>query len=208
MRLPALALCLAAPALAQTDARPAPDDPATWTQTARGVRLLGGSASISRQGDFTTASVAPRVGLFVADGLALGVDLQLSYLRSESSFYTVSGFQESTFSSTVLGVGPSVTYYVGGGRPGIRPFVEADVSLAYQRSSVTTEGISFAPEIGLGGGTNSNFNVGGGLGAGVSIPVARNVALRAQAFYRTFDFEFDDNSSTYGLSAGFTTFLY
>ena len=198
--LPALALLVAAPVLAQTPDAPAPDDPATWTQTARGVRLLGGSASLSRQSDFTFASVAPRIGTFVADGLALGVDLQLGYGRSSFTLFDGVNSLEGSSSSTALGVGPSVTYYVGGGRPGVRPFVEADVSLAYRRSSSSGD---------LGGNeTRSDTNVGGGLGAGVSIPIARNVALRTQAFYRTFDFSFDEGSSTYGLSAGFTTFLY
>ena len=200
--LPALVLLVAAPASAQTDDRPAPDDPATWTQTAKGVRLLGGSASLSRQNDFTFASVAPRVGTFVADGLALGVDLQLSYGRSSfTSAFEGDILDEATFSSVALGVGPSVTYYLGGGRPGVRPFVEADVALTYQRSSISG---GFEPL----NETESALNVGGGVGAGVSIPIARNVALRTQAFYRTFDFEFDDGSSTYGLSAGFTTFIY
>ena len=201
MRLPALALALllAAPALAQTTDRPAPDDPATWTQTAKGVRLLGGSASLSRQGDFTSALATPRVGAFVADGLALGVDLTLGYGRSTfTTAFEGDILTEASFSSTTLGVGPSVTYYLGGGRPGVRPFVEADVALSYQRSRVTT---------GFGTDDSDDVGVGGGLGAGVSIPIARNVALRAQAFYRTFDFEFDDSAS-YGLSAGFTTFIY
>lgn len=186
----ASALLLGTPALAQTDDRPAPDDPATWTQTARGVRLLGGSATIIRQSETTFASASPRIGVFVADGLALGVDLTLSHSRSSSV----------GFSTTSLGVGPSVTYYVGGGRPGVRPFVEADVSVGYQRSSVDGNVIGSASE--------SDVTVGGGLGAGVSVPLARNVALRAQAFYRTFDVSVDEGSSVYGLSAGFTTFLY
>lgn len=198
MRLPALAALLAAPALAQ-DA-PAPDDRSTWTQTAKGVRLLGGSASLTRQGNFTFANVAPRIGAFVADGLALGVDFQLGYGRSTfTTAFEGDIVTEVSFSSTTLGVGPSAAYYLGGGRPGVRPFVEADVSLTYQRSRA--EG-GFGVEE-----RQSDFGVGGGLGAGVSVPVARNVALRAQAFYRTLDFEFGD-ASVYGLSAGFTTFIY
>ena len=201
MRPLALALALlAAPALAQTDGRPAPDDPATWTQTARGVRLLGGSASLSRTGSGTSAFAAPRVGAFVADGLALGVDLQLGYGRSTFETFFDDEVIGASFSSTTLGVGPSATYYLGGGRPGVRPFVEADLLLTYQRFQTggplgTTE-------------TQSDVGASGGLGAGVSVPVARNVALRAQAFYRTFDFEFSERSSTYGVSAGFTTFIY
>ena len=201
MRLPALALALAlaAPSLAQTADRPAPDDPATWTQTARGVRLLGGAAQLSRSGDFTSVFVSPRLGAFVADGLALGVDLDLGYARSSSSVFDGTALQEVTSSSTSVGVGPSATYYVGGGRAGVRPFVEADLSLSYRRSRFESPFGDSESDSGLG--------VGGGLGAGVSVPVARNVALRAQGFYRTFDFDFED-PGTYGLSAGFTTFIY
>ena len=199
--LTAALLLAAAPALAQTDAPPDPDDRSTWTQTAQGVRLLGGSAEISRQGNFTSAVVSPRVGAFVADGLALGVNLQLGYGRSSFSTFDGTTVQEVTSSSTVLGVGPSVTYYIGGGRPGVRPFIEADVGLTYQRSS-------FSGGFGSSADAESDTGVGGGLGAGVSIPVARNVALRTQAFYRAFDFSFDEGTSSFGLSAGFTTFIY
>ena len=61
---------------------------------------------------------------------------------------------------------------------------------------------------GLVDGGDSTLNVGGRLSAGVAVPLARNVAPRTRAFYRAFDFDVAEGSSTYGLSAGFTTFLY
>lgn len=185
MRLLALvlSLALAAPVLAQ----PAPDDPTTWDQTAQGVRLLGGSASLIRFSSTTSANASPRVGAFVVDGLALSAQLQLGYSRS--------GLDDETGSSTQLGIGPSVTYYFvrQGATP--RPFVEGDLSMTYYRvDRETSDG-------------DSDWTIGAGVAAGVAVPVARNVALRAQAFYRTLDFEFSDDSY-YGLSAGFTTFIY
>ena len=44
---------LAIPGLAA--AQPTPDDPSTWAQTAKGVRILGGSASLTRFGGNTSA---------------------------------------------------------------------------------------------------------------------------------------------------------
>ncbi len=186
-----LVIAVAAPALAQS---PGPDDRSAWAQTDRGVRILGGSGSVIRFDQNTSASLSPRVGRFVADGLALSASVQLGYSRS---------FQETlgTISSTQLGVGPTVTYYVGRGSAAVRPFVEADLSLTYAR---TSSDLSSA----LGVSTGFDFALGGGLGAGIEVPIARNVALRGEAFYRTSDLTFDGDISFYGLSAGFSTFIY
>jgi len=184
----ALLAGLALPAAAQ----PAPGDRAAWDQTAKGVTILGGSASVVRVGSSTSAVLSPRVGRFVADGLALSTRLTLAYSRAVSE-------RAGTSSSTQLGVGPMVTYVFGDGP--VRPFAEADLAVTYVRS---TNDLRQA----LGDGPDSNLTIGGGLAAGVELPIARNVALRGQAFYRTSNLSFDSPFEFYGVSAGFSTFIY
>ena len=175
MRLLALSLLLAAPpALAQ----PSPDDPSTWAQTERGVRLLGGSASIVGFDGTAQLSASPRVGLFVADGLALSADLQATARLGDGTTYLV-------------GVGPTVTYYFGPTTgPRARPFVEAGGSLYYADFS---------------GGSDVTAGLSGS--AGLSFPLARNVAVRTQAFVALPDVENTD-FVFYGVSAGFATFIF
>ncbi len=176
-------------------AQPAPDAPSTWAQTAKGVRILGGGGSIVRFQNNTSATLSPRVGRFVSDNLAVSASVTLGYSRSTSDV-------QGTFSNTQFGVGPTVTYYLGnttGAAP--RPFVEGDLTLSYTRFS---SDLSSA----LGNDAMSDTSIGGGLSAGVELPIARNVALRGEAFYQTSDLTFDNDVSFYGVQVGFSTFLY
>ena len=183
-----LAFTLSVPVLAQ----PAPDDPSTWDQTARGVRLLGGSAGLTRSSSSTTATAAPYVGVFVTDGLALAAQVELSYSRSEFT----RDLREETISSYRIGIGPGVQYYFGGQGASLRPFVEADLLATY--SGLTSALVEIE---------TADWSVSGGGAAGVSVPIARNVAVQAQAFYRAYELT-GNASSYYGLSVGFSTFIY
>jgi hypothetical protein len=197
MRLP-LAL-LAALLLAPTADAQTADAPVY--PVARGTSLLGGSASLVRSDRTTTAFLAPRVGRFVADGLALSLDLGVTHSRSTFTTLEADGFDlvevERTFRSTGLGLGPTVAYYLGSPEASVYPFAEAGLSLDYRFSS------------GFEGADDDSFGVGGEVAAGVMVPVARNVGLRAQVFYQAYDVGGDsDFGDLYGLSAGFTSFLY
>ncbi|MFO7613287.1 MAG: outer membrane beta-barrel protein [Bacteroidales bacterium] len=66
---------------------------------------------------FTSLNISPRIGYFVVNNLALGLDLNLSYLNvgdTESDYNT----QITTFTA-----GPFVRYYIPTGK--VKPFVEA-----------------------------------------------------------------------------------
>lgn len=201
--LVALAAVLLVPA-AHAQA-PAPADP-TYP-VARGTRLLGGSAGVTRSDDATSAFLAPQVGVFVVDGLALSLDLNVSHFRSTSPAVEFDGFivrDEETVRSTSIGAGPGVAYYFRGPGAPVYPFVSGDVAIAYRTSSFS-----------IGDFNDDSVELQGGVAAGVMVPVARNVGLQAQAFYQAFDFgrgsEFEGVSSfrdVYGLSVGFTTFIY
>lgn len=186
-----LLLCFALPAAAQ----PTPDDPSTWAQTATGVRILGGSASLTRFSGNTSALLSPRIGRLLADNLALSARVTLGYSRSTTLL-------DGTSSSTQLGLGPTLTYYVG--EPtgdAVRPFAEGNLSLSYSR---------FHSDLldALGTEADAQWSIGGGLSAGVELPIARNVALRGEAFYNVSDLTFDGEVSFYGVGVGFSTFLY
>ena len=183
-----LFLTLAAPVPGQ----PAPDDRSTWDQTAQGIWLLGGGAGLTRSSSSTTATAAPYVGLFVADGLALAAQVELSYSRTKFT----SDLREESISSTRVGIGPGVQYYFGGQGASLRPFAEADLLATYSR--LTSDFLDVE---------TAEWSVSGGAAAGVSVPIARNVAVQAQAFYRAYDLT-GNTSSYYGLSAGFSTFIY
>lgn len=169
-----------------------------------GTRLLGGGASLIRLDGGFAANLSPRVGRFVGDGLALSTSASVTYQRST---FTTVGIgpggelveQDATQRSVSLGLGPEVTYYVGGAARAAYPFVSANAQLQYYDSEAT--GFS---EFAL-----SRFDLSAQLSGGVMLPVARNVGLQAEAFYQANGLTRDvERSDYYGLSVGFTTFIY
>ena len=195
----------AAPALAQSpaDSTALADDRATWAPTAQGVRLLGGYAAAGGFNNGFSASLEPRVGRFVRDGLAVSAQVGVSGSRSSfTSVDLVDGVpRESEQRTRSVGVsfGPAVTQYFGGAGAAVYPFVGAAVYGDWSRS--------WSGVVGQPLNSGAYWGLSGSARAGVMVPVARNVSIEAQVYGSVYDLDprLDGNV---GFSAGISTFLY
>jgi hypothetical protein len=163
----------------------------------RGVWQVGGTGRVSWfrvTGDGPKNSIAelnPRLGYFVAPGLALTANLQLAR-------YGSSGGHVWNY-----GVGPGLTYYfIHDGRR-LHPFLSTRTLLLHTRSSANG-GSSYA--------TNAfNWLVSGGA----VVLVARNVGLTGELFYAHNHTGYDtgsgstsSNSEEYGSQFGVSVYLF
>ena len=164
----------------------------------KGSYLLGGTVSFSSQGGelffsgdedgdrATIISVNPTFGYFITPGVALGGDVQFT----KSS--------QSDFSSTTIGIGPSIAYYFG--QPTTRTFPFIGATIGYLRSAYDL-GEDFEPtSISVNG---YQFGVSGGL----SHMIARNVALTGALFYQSQTFR-GASGDTFGFRGGVTAFVF
>ena len=166
----------------------------------KGSSLLGGTISFSSQGGdlftgdgdndrLTSVSVNPTFGYFVTPGLALGGDVQF---QKDS---------QGDFSSTSIGIGPSIAYYFG--QPATRTFPFISATVGYTYTSLSYDSGVFGSQ-GING---YQFGVSGGL----SHMIARNVALTGALFYQNQTFTEDGESASgdaYGFRGGVTAFIF
>jgi hypothetical protein len=140
----------------------------------------------------------PKVGYFVIDNLALGLDFTLS-----------SGFSKNTndefkYSSILLAAGPLIRYYIPTKK--VIPFAEAYYSIGFYNGK---------SEYFYG---ESSFKYAVqyyGLGLGISVPLGEKVSFDASAGYNnSVTKEKEDNENNdrlvrgnYGFKLGFSIFL-
>lgn len=149
----------------------------------------------------TSINMLPRVGFFVIDGLAVGLDISLANMVYKD------GTDDDKSIQTAYGVGPFVRYYFPVEK--VKPFVEANSSFGainykYEYSDSNMEDSDY--KYGL-------FLLGGG--AGVAIPIGKRATFDMMAGYNSLTFkEKDDNDDNYrniigtiGLKFGFVVFL-
>jgi hypothetical protein len=165
--------------------------------TAPGVFLVGGTARITHFRDIgNNAStfvmdLNPRIGYFVAPGLAFSANLQFAH------------YSEDLGSSSQYGVGPGLIYYFRHHRTRLNPYLSART--LYVRQTVH-------PDSGPSS-TTETFSWLASLGG--ALFVARNVALTAEAFYSHDHVSTDlsgspqaNNAEEYGTQFGVSVYLY
>jgi hypothetical protein len=158
---------------------------------------LGGSASFTTQGGDlyedqdggrrTTLLVNPTALYFVAPGFAIGGEAFISRRGQGGG------------STTSLGIGPSIAYFIGGPDSSAYPFFSASGFI----SSTEFSGVS-------------QTGLGGQFSGGVAIKLSRSVALTGSTFLliESVDFsnEFGDSASisgnTFGFELGVTAFIF
>lgn len=168
--------------------------------TDKGSYLLGGTVSFTSQGGdlfasgfdgdsdrLTAFTVNPSFGYFVTPGIAIGGDVQ---------------FQKATqgdFSTTTVGIGPTLAYYFGGPGSASYPFIAGTVgysSLSFDSGDFGSDSIN-----------GYQFGVTGGL----SYMIARNVALTGALFYQNQTFSDNGESASgnmIGIQGGVTAFIF
>ncbi len=136
-------------------------------------------------GDFTTIAVPlgrVRAGFYLSDVLALEPSLGFNWVDTDGS------------SATSLNLGAGLLYHFKADPAVVRPFIEGNVQLAYEKVSVDALDIDES---------DTQFAVGGGVG--VKVPLVSRMDLRLEAFVQ-HAFESDEvlSSTTFGALFGFS----
>lgn len=168
--------------------------------TAKDKSDASGSGQSEKQKS-TSLNLVPKVGYFIADNLALGLDFNLGFSSNRS--------EDSEFKSnqTIFTVGPFVRYYIP--TSSILPFLELSGSFG----SAKTKNEYGSPFIDDSEFVASIVTFGGG--AGVALPLGEKVTFDVSAgYYSTTIKDKEDNPDndrtvigTLGLKLGFTVFL-
>jgi len=143
-------------------------------------------------------NLIPRVGYFVVNNLALGLNFDIDYARSTRRD------SDYIYKSTLFTAGPFIRYYFP--TPKILPFAEINYSIG-------SSGYKWTDEIGDGGGKNQVQQFGFGMGIG--FPLGEKVTFDTLVGYQLYTVKAkDDNEdnardiiSTLGLKLGLTVFL-
>ena len=144
-------------------------------------------------------NLLPRVGYFVIDNLALGLDFVIF-----SSFRRTSN-DAAKFNLALFSVGPFVRYYIPTKK--VLPFAEINYSIGSEKLVSRTEL----------NGEERTFKYAVkfyGLGLGVAIPLGEKVSFDALVGYQNYINKFREDETnnrivagTVGLKLGFTVFL-
>jgi hypothetical protein len=175
-----------------------------------GVYILDGSVSFRSQGGDlysadgdrqTTISLQP-AGLYVlAPKTAVGGQLRVSRSSQDAG------------STTTLGLGPSVTYYLGEPDAEVFPFVAANLLLLRSSTSVDLGTIDLGGPIDLGTEEITLTGLAVDVQAGFTYMLARNVGLTSAAFFLYERLSDDDvpeaqTGNTLGVQVGITAFIF
>ena len=174
----------------------------------KGSIAIGGTADISHTEPdgsgpaLTIIQLFPRLGYFVAKGLALSANGRFRRASSEDQ----PNVKDQT--STELGIGPGVSYYVATRLPRLFPFVSTRV--LYNR---TTNHAELLP---AGTDVDSRITTVVWLGsAGALFMLGEHVGLTSELFYqrnnntiRNGTAESTSDSNTYGVQWGISAFIF
>ena len=181
-------------------------------QTEKGNVLLGGEAKLNftfQQIDDheknTFGEFSPQIGIFVADGLALGVELPISYLSSnrEASIDEI-GIK---YRSTLFAVTPFLRYYFG--KSHIRPYLHGKAGLGSRETEITFEPFQISnlisPPVYVRGSYRVFlYEIGGGLGIFLNDKISLDfgVGFTSQSIIPDEDTNSNNSSITSGLGFG------
>ncbi len=151
-------------------------------------------------------NLSPRLGYFITNDLAVGLELTYSFLRFENPGFQ--GFGSSETKINQYSGGPFIRYYFKGEK--IRPIIEG--GLSFGRSTNTDEGAN--PVDGGDLEFSSNlFSFGGG--AGLAVSLGNHVSFDALLVYLNSQVKPTDNNdsnlrsivSAFSLRLGFSIYL-
>ena len=149
--------------------------------TSKGNLLIGGSASLTVSEYFTSYGVSPRVGVFLADGVAVGARVS----ATRATF----GSQAPRVSQTQLTAEPFVSYYFASPEASVQPFVSAAAGVFHARSDGSETSTGYTAE----------------AAAGAMLRLGPNVGLTGEAYYLHGFNDFIEHQG--GLRGGIAVFL-
>lgn len=147
----------------------------------------------------TSFNLFPKVGYFVIDNLAVGVDFTYVYNKTE-----MGSSNNTTWTTTIIGVGPFARFYLPSGK--VLPFFEASGLLGFGDDKSTSNY--------SGSSSDSKLNIVGFFGgAGIAAPLGEKVTFDVLVGYNTATQKYKDSpneksvNNTIGLKLGFTVHL-
>ena len=146
-------------------------------QTEKGNVLLGGDTKLditSQKMDVTDNAIrrstfielSPQIGFFVEDGLALGVELPISYSSNRLG--------NSKSSYTILAVSPFLRYYFG--KSNIKPYLHGGAGIGMLKFKSDLLSLFNGSE------TMFNYDIGGGLGIFLNDKVSLDIGVETGSF--------------------------
>jgi hypothetical protein len=150
----------------------------------------------------TNINLLPKVGYFVVDNLALGLDVNIAL---SSTKY---GEDSNKYSQTLLSAGPFVRYYIPSSK--VLPFIEINSSFGAINMKYDYNDNSIREDV---EDKISIMSIGGGVG--LAAPLGERVTFDVLAGYNSLSLkDKEDNEDndrwvigTLGLKVGFTIFL-
>lgn len=149
----------------------------------------------------TSFNFLPKIGVFVIDDLAIGLDLTFAYSSQ------VDGYDDDRYTRTLLGVGPFIKYYIPTGS--VRPFIEMTSSFGVINNKFEYgEGSDYDNEY-------KNSITSFGINGGMAIPIGSSASFDMSVGYNSLTVkpkeDNEDNErtviGTLGLKFGFTVFI-
>lgn len=182
-------------------------------QTEQGHLLIGGESKLNFTslnskwktdddsgdvGKTTNLDFSPQIGFFVADGLALGIEIPISYSSEKDE-------DENKYNSTSMAFAPFLKYYFGSGN--IKPYFQGEfgignLNMKYEPASGTSDDASAGMFL---------YQVGGGIGVFLNEKVSLDFGLGYSSVSIKPDEDNDINyqniSSGFGLGIGIVVIL-
>lgn len=156
-----------------------------FSQTEKGVLLVGGTAAMSNEfsegDDRFSFNLIPNLGLFVDNDVAVGLSVGLSYQK------------RGDFNSRAVNFSPFGRFYIGMSEKA-KFLLEAGFGLFYSKSTSILNGDPIS---------NDGFLVRGG--PGIAFFLNESIAIEGILAYQKFGGDFD--SSDIGLSIGVQAYL-
>lgn len=145
-------------------------------------------------------NLLPKVGYFVIDNLAVGLDISTAYSKDTD------GYDDDTQTATIFSAGPFLRYYMPNEK--VMPYVELGGSFGGVNSKYESGDGDYDSD-----SKSSIMNFGGGIG--IAAPLGNNVTFDFLAGYNSFTVkdkeDNDDNDrvviGTLGIKFGFTIIL-
>jgi outer membrane protein len=182
-------------------------------QTEQGNVLLGGETKLNftsmnskwktdddngEYGKTTNLELSPQIGFFVADGLALGVELPVMYSSEKDE-------DDDKYSTTSFAFAPFLRYYFG--TSNVKPYFHGAVGLGSMK-------MKFDPASGSSADASARmflYELGGGLGIFLNDKVSLDIGLGYASVSlkptEDNDVNYKDITSGFGLGIGIVVVL-
>ena len=150
-------------------------------QTEQGNWLIGGNFTLNTGDNRTTVSLTPTAGYFVINNLAVGGNVNFTFVQIGEN------------KTTQFGIGPLTRYYFG--QRNIRPFAHGELNFISQKLKAANI-------------TNTENGIGYFLALGLAGFLNENVALETLAGYSHAKFKDAEGDGGFEMRIGFQVYLH